>query len=154
MVRLESGADRDGNLPSRRRSLISALSHQRITYLLAGAVTAAAYYALLCLALAVTDDRVPYLFLAFASHAVTVLLVYPLFRAVVFRSSGQPWLTGLARFYTVGLGFMAASAVGLPILVEIAGIPIVAAQAMIIALSPPLSYVVHRTWTFSKRRTL
>ncbi|MEV8633540.1 GtrA family protein [Streptosporangium sp. NPDC051023] len=133
---------------------MSALGGQRITYLLAGAVTAAVYYALLYLALLVTEGRVSYLFLAFASHMITVAIVYPWFRIVVFRVSGEPWLPGYLRFYTVGLSFLVASFVGLPLLVELAGIPIMIAQLLIIAVNPPLTYVIHRKWTFRRRANI
>ncbi|GAA0374249.1 hypothetical protein GCM10009530_25950 [Microbispora corallina] len=127
---------------------IPALLGQRITYLLAGAMTAGVYYALLVVGLLVTKNAVPYLFLVVAGHLLTVLIVYPLYRLVVFQAHGIGWVRGYLRFYAVGLTFLGASAVGLPILVQIAGVPLLAAQALIILLNPPLSYAVNRAWTF------
>lgn len=111
-------------------------------------MTAAVHCALLGLGLLAAGGSVPYPFLVVASHCATVAIVYPWYRLVVFRVSGGPWLRGYARFYVVGLGFLGASVVGIPILVEFVGISIMAAQGVVIVLSPPLSYVIHRTWTF------
>jgi hypothetical protein len=113
-----------------------------------GAMTAAVYCGLLGLALLAVGTSVPYLFLVVASHFVTVVIVCPWYRLVVVRVAGDSWLSGYVRFYAVGLSFLGASVIGLSIMVEFAGIPIMVAQVIVIVLSPPLSYVIHRTWTF------
>ncbi|MCC5577029.1 GtrA family protein [Microtetraspora sp. AC03309] len=146
MLELKSRSAREN--PTVRRALIPAFLGQRITYLLAGAMTAGVYYALLCLGLLVAKNAVPYLFLVVVSHFITVVLVYPAYRLVVFKVSGVGWLSGYLRFYAVGLSFLGLSVIGLPILVEFAGIPIMVAQGLIILMSPPLSYAIHRAWTF------
>ncbi|WP_433361635.1 GtrA family protein [Streptosporangium sp. CA-115845] len=151
MVEVE-GRTADGkNSPFGRLAVISAFGGHRITYLLAGAVTAMVYCGLLGLGLMVAEDRIPYLFLVVVSHLTTVVIVYPGYRLVVFRGSGDPWLTGYLRFYLVGLSFLAASVIGVPFLVEFAGIPIMVAQGVVIVTSPPLSYAINRAWVFSDR---
>ncbi|MER5422734.1 GtrA family protein [Streptosporangium roseum] len=151
MVEVEGRAARDKKPHSGWRALISALGGQRITYLLAGAMTAVVYYALLGLALLMAKNEVPYLFLLVVSHLVTVVIVYPWYRRVVFRASGEPWLTGYLRFYAVGVGFLAVSVVGVPILVEFVDMSIMVAQGVIIVASPPLSYAINKRWTFRDR---
>jgi putative flippase GtrA len=133
------------------RALISALLGERTTYLLAGAVTFGVYYALFGLGLLVAGNAVPYLFLVAVSHLITAVIVYPAYRLIVFKVSGQSWLLGYLRFYAVGLSFLGASVIGLPLLVEFARIPVMMAQAVMILLSPPLSYLINRTWTFRER---
>ncbi|WP_433258993.1 GtrA family protein [Streptosporangium sp. CA-135522] len=118
------------------------------------AMTAAVHCTLLGLGLLAAGASVPYLFLVVVSHCATVVIVYPWYRLVVFRVSGDSWLRGYVRFYAVGLSFLGASVAGIPFLVEFAGIPIMAAQGVVIFLSPPLSYVVHRAWTFRHGRNL
>ncbi|GII27286.1 GtrA family protein [Planotetraspora mira] len=152
MVEVESRSARGAH--SRSSRSFPALGGQRITYLLAGAMTAAVYYALLGLGLLAAKGTVPYLVLVVMSHLITVVIVYPWYRLVVFRVSGQSWLAGYLRFYVVGLSFLGASILGLPVLVEYAGFPIMLAQALIIVMSPPLSYVIHRTWTFRNRENV
>ncbi|WP_169945943.1 GtrA family protein [Microbispora sp. H11081] len=127
---------------------LPAFLGQRITYLLAGAATAGVYYVLLGLGLLLTRNSVPYLFLVVGCHFVTVVAVYPAYRLVVFRGCAVGWIPGYLRFYAVGLTFLGASAAGLPLLVELAGMPLMAAQALIILLSPPLSYLANRFWAF------
>ncbi|MEV5754575.1 GtrA family protein [Actinoallomurus sp. NPDC052308] len=145
----------NGRTPLRTRAArwawISELFGERVTYLLAGGVTAVVYYVLLGGGLLAAQDRVPYLFLVVGSHFVTALIVYPMYRLAIFKVSGEDWLPGFMRFYAVGLGFLAASVIGLPIMVEFGGIPLMVAQALIILMSPPLSYAINRTWTFRKR---
>jgi putative flippase GtrA len=154
MVEVESQPVRDKRSYSGWRAVISALGGHRITYLLAGAMTATVYYALLGLGLLFEKGDVPYLFLVVISHMITVVIVYPWYRLVVFRVSGESWLTGYLRFYAVGLSFLGVSVVGLPILVEYFGIPVMLAQGLIIVMSPPLSYAVHRAWTFRDRASV
>ncbi|MEV5706118.1 GtrA family protein [Actinoallomurus sp. NPDC052274] len=145
----------NGRTPLRTRAArwawISELFGERVTYLLAGGVTAVVYYAILCVGLLAVRDEVPYLFVVVASHFVTALIVYPMYRLAIFKISDDDWLPGFMRFYAVGLGFLAASVIGLPILVEFGGVPLLVAQALIILMSPPLSYAINRTWTFRKR---
>ncbi|GAA4206600.1 hypothetical protein GCM10022252_68960 [Streptosporangium oxazolinicum] len=117
------------------------------------ATTALLYCSLLGLGLLVAKDAVPYLFLAMAAHLTTVVIVYPWYRLVVFRAAGQPWLTGYLRFYVVGLGFLATSLAGLPVLVELFHLPVMAAQALLLVISPTVSYAIHRAWTFRERAT-
>jgi putative flippase GtrA len=154
MVEVESRSARGEHSHFWRRALLSALDGHRITYLLAGAMTAAVYYALLGMALLAVKETVPYLLLVVASHFVTVVIVYPWYRLVVFRASGDSWLIGYLRFYMVGLSFLGASVVALPILVEFAGVSIMVAQGVVIVMSPPLSYAIHRKWTFRDRGKL
>lgn len=154
MVDVESRAARDGNPHSRRRAVILALSGHRITYLFAGAMTAAVHYVLLGLGLLVAEGAVHYLFLVVASHFFTVVIVYPWYRLVVFRARGESWLTGCLRFYAVGAGFLATSVIAIPIFVELIGVPVMVAQAMVVLMSPPLSYAIHRKWTFRDRGSM
>lgn len=87
----------------------------------------------------------PYLVLAVVGHCATVAIVYSWYRLVVFRVSGGSWPRGYVRFYAVGLNFLGTSAAGVPVLVEFAGISIMAAQGVVIVMSPPIRYVVHCT---------
>ncbi|MFC6578521.1 GtrA family protein [Planomonospora parontospora] len=113
-----------------------------------GVMTVAVYFGLLALGLLILEDRVPYLFLVVVSHLLAVATVYPWYRLVVFRVSTGSWLTGLARFYLVGLSFLATSVIGLPLLVELAGVPVLAAQSLVIPVSTVLAYTINRSWAF------
>ncbi|GAA3151641.1 hypothetical protein GCM10010466_48400 [Planomonospora alba] len=114
-------------------------------------MTVAVYSGLLALGLLILEGRVPYLFLVAVSHLLAVVIVYPWYRLVVFRVSRDPWITGCLRFYAVGLSFLAASLAGLPLLVELAGIPILLAQLLVLPASTVLSYAINRSWAFRGR---
>jgi putative flippase GtrA len=133
---------------------ISLLRERRITYLIGGALTTAIYYGIVALGLAVFGSAVPYLLLVVASHLITVLIVYPWYRFVVFPDAVESWLSGCLRLYIVGLSFLAASLIGLPILVELASIPILIAQGVIICASFPTSYIINRKWAFRNHRSI
>jgi putative flippase GtrA len=154
MVEVESGTAHEKDSRPGWRALVSAFWGRRVAYLLASAMTAVVYCALLGLGLLAVKDRVPYVFLLVACQFLTSVIVYPWYRLVVFRVVGESWLAGYLRFYTVGLGFLAASVVGVPIMVEFVGIPIMVAQGLLIAVSPPLSYLTHQAWTFPNRKKI
>jgi putative flippase GtrA len=119
--------------------------------LIGGAATVALYSALLALGLLILEERVPYLFLVVVSHLMAVLIVYPWYRLVVFRVSAGSWITGYLRFYVVGLSFLATSFAGLPLLVELAGVPVLVAQLFVIPVSAVLGYAINRSWAFRSR---
>ncbi|RCG29391.1 GtrA family protein [Sphaerisporangium album] len=122
-----------------------------ITYLTGGAVTALLYYVILVAGLRVLGRGVPYLYVVVASHFLTVVMVYPWYRLVVFPGGGESWIAGYLRFYAVGIGFLAWSLAGLPVLVEWAGLPILTAQFILIVTSLPLNYAMNRLWAFRDR---
>lgn len=134
-----------------RRGVIRAFGGHLITYLAGGALTAAVYYVFLAVGLLTFRDRVPYLYVVVASNFVTVVLVYPWYRLVVFRGAADSWPVGYLRFYAVGLTGLVTSLAGLPVLVELAGLPVLLAQAFLIAVSVPVNYVVYRMWAFRRR---
>ncbi|MFC4057832.1 GtrA family protein [Planomonospora corallina] len=135
----------------RTHALTSVLRGQRTTYLIGGAVTVAVYSGLLALGLLILEGRVPYLFLVAVSHLLAVIIVYPWYRLVVFRTSRDPWIRGCLRFYAVGLSFLLASLAGLPLLVELAGLPVLLAQLLVLPASTALSYAINRSWAFRDR---
>ncbi|KAB8187239.1 GtrA family protein [Microbispora catharanthi] len=151
------GTDAGGRPPAARRNLARrvlsvALDRRRVLYLGGGAMSAVVYYAILGVQLAALGHRVPYLILLVTSQFAASVVVYPWYRLMVFRVSGSSWVLGHLRFYAVGLGFLAASVTGVPLLVELAGVPIMVAQAVVIVVNVPLSYLVHGLWTFPARR--
>ncbi|MFC4590294.1 GtrA family protein [Sphaerisporangium corydalis] len=136
--------------PRARRAFTVVLGGHLITYLTGGALAAVLYYAIMITGLLVVGGTVPYLYVVVTAHFATVVIVYPWYRLVVFPASGDSWPRGYLRFYTVGLGFLACSLAGLPILAGWAGIPVLVAQAIIIVANLAVSHAVHRAWTFGK----
>lgn len=120
----------------------------RIRYLMVGAGTNLLYFALFWLGWQLLEGTVPYLVVTAGANLGTAVLVYPAYRGFVFGST-TTWLKGFWKFYTVFVIGLVASLVGMPLLIEVLGVPVVVAQAIVIAVVPVVSYLLHRFWTFT-----
>jgi putative flippase GtrA len=126
------------------------LDDRRVRYVLAGGLAAAVYYLTFTAAWLVLPRQVPYLSLAVLTNFITAVVMYPIQRRLVFRVDG-PWLPGFLRFYVLCLGALLIVLVGLPLLVEVAGLHVLLAQAIVIGGSPLINYQVSRLWAFRRR---
>lgn len=113
-----------------------------------GAGTNLLYFALFWLGWQLLEGTVPYLVVTAGANLGTAVLVYPAYRGFVFGST-TTWLKGFWKFYTVFVIGLVASLVGMPLLIEVLGVPVVVAQAIVIAVVPVVSYLLHRFWTFT-----
>jgi putative flippase GtrA len=95
--------------------------------------------------------RVHYLLILLISHVVSVLEAYVLQRWLVFRVSGR-WWRDLARFWSVYLVALAINLVALPLLVEIAHVSVLPAQAIVMLGVAMGTFVAHRRFTFRRPR--
>ncbi len=84
------------------------------------------------------------------AHVVSVLVAFVLYRFVVFRVRGHV-LSDLWRFETVYLSALAVNFVLLPLLVEIASLPVLLAQALIVFVTSVMSWVGHKHYSFRRR---
>ena len=125
------------------------LDDDRVRYLLVGGFTSVLYYALFAGGWLSLKSWLPYLAVTVLAHVTTALLVYPLNRVFVFESTA-PWVRGFLRFYTVWAGGLLVSFVGLPLLIEVIGVPVLVSQGLLQCLVPVLSYLAHRFWTFKR----
>jgi putative flippase GtrA len=91
-----------------------------------------------------------YLLALLCAHVVSVLMAFVLYRHLVFRVHGHV-LADLWRFETVYLSALAVNLVVLPLLVELAHLPVLLAQALVVLLTSVMSWVGHRHYSF--RRT-
>lgn len=96
------------------------------------------------------EGKVPYLAVTAMANLSTALIVYPAYRSFIFNSK-TTWLRGFWKFYTVYLVGLGVSLLGLPLLVEGLGLPVLWAQAIMIAIVPVGSYLLHRFWTFADK---
>ena len=95
--------------------------------------------------------HVHYLVILLISHVVSVLEAYVLQRWLVFRVSGR-WWRDLARFWSVYLVALAINLVALPLLVEIAHVSVLPAQAIVMLGVAMGTFVAHRSFTFRRPR--
>jgi putative flippase GtrA len=122
---------------------------QRVAFLIVGAINTVVGY--LCFAgiLTILGQR-RYLAALACAHVVGVLFAFVLYRFVVFRVRGH-LLADLWRFETVYLSALAVNFVLLPVLVELAHLPVLLAQALIVFVTSVMSWVGHKNYSF--RRT-
>lgn len=94
------------------------------------------------------EAGVDYRVAAAISAAAALVMSFCLNRWWSFRVPGSASLSELVRYASVFLTATAAGIVLLSILVDIAGVPAVLAQALAIAIVAPASYLMQRTFVF------
>ena len=124
------------------------IGDHRVRYLFVGAGTNVLYFGLFWLGWYVFEGTLSYLVVTALTNLSTALIVYPAYRTFVFGSE-QTWLRGFWKFYTVYLVGLVTSLVGMPFLIEVLGAPVLLAQAIMLAVQPVVSYLLHRFWTFA-----
>ena len=133
--------------------LLRVVRDQRAAFLLVGAlntVIGIGWFAVFLVTVGQLWGR-PWGYLAAlaCSHVLSVLCAFVLYRFVVFRVRGHV-LADLWRFETVYLAALAVNAVLLPVLVEIAHLPVLLAQALIVVVTSVMSWVGHKHYTFRR----
>jgi putative flippase GtrA len=130
--------------------LARASADRRVRYLFSGGVSAVVYYVSFSTGWLVSDGRVPYLLLALMANILTAVLTFPLYRKAFGGYEGR-WLAAFARFYVICFWSLLVVLGGLPLLVEVFGVPVLVAQAVIIVVSPLVNYQLMRLWAFRSR---
>lgn len=122
---------------------------QRVAFLIVGAINTV--FGFLCFAgfLVTVGHRWGYLAALACSHVVAVLFAFVLYRHVVFRVRGH-LLADLWRFETVYLSALAVNFVLLPVLVELAHLRVLLAQALIVFVTSVMSWVGHKNYSFRR----
>lgn len=134
------------------RDVVSRLlADQRVRFLAVGAFnTVLAYATFSALTLWVFDDvRLGYLLSLFLSYAFGISVAFVLYRRLVFVVRGQV-LRDFARFVTVYAVSISVNAAVLPVLVEVAGVAPVLAQAVVVLITTLMSFVGHRSFSFRR----
>ena len=128
--------------------LLRVVHDQRVAFLIVGAVNTVVGF--LCFAgFLVVLGQQSYLVALVCAHVVSVLVAFVLYRFVVFRVRGH-LLADLWRFETVYLSALAVNFVLLPGLVEIAHLPVLLAQALIVLVTSVMSWVGHKHYSFRR----
>ena len=120
-----------------------------IRYGLAGGVTQAVY--LTTMAVAMWGGTHYLLALALAQVAA-ITFAFPTYRNLVFVAEGSV-LRQFGSFMGVWWTGAAMSLVGVPVLVELAGLPPLGAQVIVLTFVVLASYLGHRTITFRRSTT-
>jgi len=122
---------------------------QRVAFLIVGGINTIVGF--LCFAgFLVLLGKQRYMVTLVCAYVVAVLIAFVLYRYVVFRVRGHV-LADLWRFTTVYLLALAVNLIALPLLVEVAHVPPLPAQALITLVTSLMSWVGHKHYSF--RRT-
>jgi putative flippase GtrA len=101
-------------------------------------------------ALELTLGRVVgYMIVLLIAHVLSVLCAFVLHRRLVFRVTGNV-LVDLVRFETVYLGGLGINAILLPVLVEIAQLPVILSQFLIVSVTALVSFFGHKHFSFRR----
>ncbi len=130
--------------------LFNLVRDQRVAFLLVGATNTAVGAVWFIVFQAMLQARLGYMTVLACAHVASVLCAFVLYRRFVFRVRGHLW-RDLGRFEVINLGALAVNAVCLPLLVEIAGLPVLASQLIIAGGTVLISFFGHRDFSF--RRT-
>jgi putative flippase GtrA len=122
---------------------------QGLRFVLVGAFNTAFGFVLFALLLHLAGDRVHYLVVLFVATIGAVLVAFAGYRTFVFRVRGNV-LKDLARFSLVYLLALAVNSVCLPLLVEVAGAPVLPAQAGFVVVTVVASFLAHRSFSFRR----
>ena len=120
---------------------------QRVAFLIVGGVNTVVGF--LCFAgfLVLLGGR--YLVALICAYVVAVLIAFVLYRCAVFRVRGHV-LADLWRFTTVYLSALAVNFTLLPVLVEIAHLRPLVAQALIVFVTSLMSWMGHKHFSFRR----
>jgi putative flippase GtrA len=138
-----------GDTASPTGRLLRVVKDPRVAFLGVGAVNTVVGYLLFAGFLWLFGQSLYLLALA-CSYVVAVLIAFVLYRFLVFRVRGHV-LADLWRFATVYLSSLAVNFVLLPLLVELAHLRVLVAQALIVMVTSVMSWVGHKNFSF--RRT-
>lgn len=131
--------------------LLRVVRDQRLAFLVVGAVNTVVGFSCFAGFLVLLGQR-RYLVALLCAHVVSVLIAFVLYRFAVFRVRGHV-LADLWRFETVYLSALAVNVVLLPGLVEIAQLPVLLAQAIIVLITSLMSWVGHKNYSFRRPAT-
>ncbi|MEO5834312.1 MAG: GtrA family protein [Nakamurella sp.] len=129
--------------------LLRLIHDQRIAFLLVGVTNTAVGTAWFVLFQQLLEARLGYMVVLLCAHVAAVLCAFVLYRRFVFRVTGHVW-RDLARFEVVNLSALAFNLVALPLLVELAGWPVLFSQLVITGATMVISFFGHRGFSFRR----
>jgi putative flippase GtrA len=138
----------DGTLPA--GPLLRLISDQRVAFLIVGAFNTINGFVIFVIAHRLLGNGFrDYMGSLLISHVIAVLCAFGLHRRFVFKVRGHVWLD-LARFELVNLAALGVNAVLLPLFVEVAGLPVIAAQVLAGGLAVLGTYFGHLLFSFRR----
>lgn len=129
--------------------LLRLVRDQRIAFLLVGVTNTVIGTVWFVVFQQLLQARLGYIVVLLCAHVAAVLCAFVLYRRFVFRVTGHVW-RDLARFEVVNLSALAFNLVTLPLLVELAGLPVLLSQLLITGVTMLISFFGHRGFSFRR----
>jgi putative flippase GtrA len=133
-----------------KRLILAIYDDSRARYVAVGGTSAVVYYVVFAAGYWLVGRHVQYLILAFVTNLINCVLMYPLYRSVVFRSTA-PWLRGFYRYYVICLWSFVFAVILLPPLIELLHIPVLVSILIVLVLQPIVNYQANKLWAFRHR---
>jgi putative flippase GtrA len=135
------------------RKMLSRLAREEsVRFIVVGGINTVVGYGLFALFQLTIGHVIGYLGSLYLSYALAMVVAFTLHRRYTFRVTGSGnRLVDFGRFVAVNLVSLAINSVTLPLLVELAHLHPLVAQAIVVVVSVLVSYFGHK-W-FSFRRT-
>ncbi len=131
--------------------LLRLVKDRRVAFLIVGVINTVVGFAWFAL-FELSIGRVwGYMATLLFAHVASVLCAFVLYRRFVFRVRGHVWID-LARFESIYLVSLGINALLLPLLVELAGLQPIVAQALIVFVTTIVSYVGHSRFSFRRKK--
>jgi putative flippase GtrA len=139
-------------IPGRLGRLVEALAaDRRVRYLVTGGTAAVVFWVIFTAGWLVVHSWLSYTPWTVITSLITALVMYPVYRNRVFRSD-VGWFVGFLKFYAISLWGLLFSLVIMPLLIELADVPVVVATAIALLLQPLVNYQMLKFWAFRSRR--
>lgn len=131
--------------------LLRLIKDRRIAFVIVGVVNTVVGFAWFALFDLSVGRLWGYMATLLFAHVASVLCAFILYRRFVFRVRGHVWVD-LARFESVYLVALGINALLLPLLVELAGLQPIVAQAVIVFVTTLVSYIGHSRFSFRRKK--
>jgi putative flippase GtrA len=132
-----------------RKAIAAGAGSEKFRFLLVGGYNTVFGYGLFGALIWLAGDRIHYLAILVLSHLVAVTNGYFAYQFFVFRDA-PIGLASYARYHVVNLANLGFGAVGLSLLVELAHMTPLAAQALLVVAGVILSYILHKQYSFRR----
>jgi putative flippase GtrA len=121
-----------------------------IRYLLVGGWNTVFGYGVFALLQLTVGDDLGYLAILAIAQVLATVNAFVGYRTLVFKVHGDV-LRDFARFSTVYVGAFLVNLAVLPLLVEVIGLPVLVAQALVVGGTVVASFFVHRGFSFRRQ---
>ena len=130
--------------------LLKLVRDQRLAFLVIGGVNTVLSYGFFVGFEILLGDRTGYIVALVLTHLASVPCAFLLYRWFVFRVRGN-FLRDLGRFELVYLSAFLMNLAVLPILVEWANLPVIAAQTIVVLISVGVTFFGHKHFSFRRQ---